>query len=137
MKIYKNSTWQQLCTRSWDKDEEHLTCKTMGYSNNGVDDNGTWYTDNNNSSNTSIHHNCSSLTKCGKNIDNNLQLCKGALAEFIGSHVKDEGNPFVMYGVTCTGDESELASCARIDGNFILTVKMTKGAQALCEPMLI
>ncbi|KAJ7388610.1 Hemicentin-1 [Desmophyllum pertusum] len=43
---------------------------------------------------------------------------KGALAEFIGSDVKDEGHPFVMSGVTCTGDESELASCARIDGKL-------------------
>ena len=55
---------------------------------------------------------------------------KGALAEFIGSDVKDEGNPFVMSGVTCTGGEPELASCARVDGKC----QDYKGAQALCEP---
>ena len=33
MEIYKNGSWQKLCTRSWDRDEENLTCKAMGYSN--------------------------------------------------------------------------------------------------------
>ena len=61
---------------------------------------------------------------------------KGALAEFIGSDVKDEGNPFVMSGVTCTGGEPELASCARIDGKRLNVdcQENDKGAEALCEP---
>lgn len=78
MEIYKNNTWQKLCTRSWDKDEENLTCKAIGYSNNGVYDNATWHTDNNNkTSNASIHYNCTTLTKCDNNSDNEVQLCKG------------------------------------------------------------
>ena len=77
MEIYQNSRWQKLCTSSWDKKEENLTCNAMGYSNDGVHGNGKWHTDNNNSSNASIHYNCTTLTKCGNNINNKVQLCKG------------------------------------------------------------
>jgi len=79
MQIYKNGSWQKLCTRSWDTYEENLTCKAMGYSANNVGyDNGMWHTDSSNTSNTSIHFNCTTLTECGSNIDSKTQLtCKG------------------------------------------------------------
>ncbi|XP_078342494.1 fibroblast growth factor receptor 1-like isoform X1 [Oculina patagonica] len=75
MEIYNNSSWEKLCTSSWDKDEERLTCKAMGYSNNGVYDNGTWHTEDK-TLNGSIHYNCTALSKCRKIVDNNEQLCK-------------------------------------------------------------
>ena len=64
-------------------------------------------------------------------------ICKqlgfqSALAEFIGSVVKSEGIPFLMSGVSCTGDESDLASCQRTDGEY--HCQDDKGAQALCVP---
>ncbi|KAJ7323794.1 Neurotrypsin, partial [Desmophyllum pertusum] len=148
MEIYKNSTWQKLCTRSWDKDEEHLTCKTMvtltmvfmimahvpvRLNGANIDDGGR----------VEVFY----KGKWGKDLPNKWDfndvkvICrqlgfKGALAEFIGSDVKDEGNPFVMSGVTCTGGEPELASCARIDGKLNIDCqKDDKGAEALCEPI--
>ena len=57
---------------------------------------------------------------------------KSAFAEFIGSGVKDEDIPFLMSGVSCTGYESDLASCKRSDGEY--QCQDDKGAQALCEP---
>ena len=39
-----------------------------------------------------------------------------ALAEFIGSNIKDGNITSVMVDVYCTGAEDELASCARTDG---------------------
>ena len=77
MEIYKNSSWQKLCTRTWDKDEENLTCKVMGYYNDGAYDNGTWHRNDKYTSNASIHYNCTTLTKCRSYIDNKVQLCKG------------------------------------------------------------
>ena len=75
------------------------------------------------------------------NIDDAEVICrqlgfKRAVAEFIGSDVKDEDSlPFVMSEVACTGDESELASCDRTDGKLNVDCqKGDKGAQALCEP---
>ena len=41
-----------------------------------------------------------------------------ALAEFIGSDIKDEGISFAMSDVSCTGEESELASSDRFDGKL-------------------
>lgn len=79
MEIYKNGSWQELCTRSWDTDEGNLTCKAMGYSKNVGYDNGMWPKDSNNASNTSVHLNCTTLTECGSNIDSKTQLCKGNL----------------------------------------------------------
>ena len=76
MEIYKNGSWQKLCTRSWDTNEETLTCKVMGYSNNTGYGNGTLYTESNNASDT-IHYNCTTLTECGSNIDRKTQLCTG------------------------------------------------------------
>ena len=57
---------------------------------------------------------------------------KGALAEFVGADVKNENIPVLMSNVSCTGGESELASCKRSDGDF--DCQDDKGAQALCEP---
>ena len=75
------------------------------------------------------------------NIDDAKVICRqlgfgGALAEFIGSDVRGEDSiPLVMSDVACTGDESELAFCDRIDGKFNIDCqKDDKGAQALCEP---
>lgn len=79
MEIYTNDSWKKLCTRSWDTGDENLTCEAMGYANNGVHDNGTWYSASNNASSTSVRYNCTTLTECGGNIDNNTQLCKGSL----------------------------------------------------------
>jgi len=76
MEIYKNSSWEKLCTRSWDTDEETLTCKVMGYSNNTGYGNGTLYSDSNNASDT-IHYNCTTLTECGSDIQGKTQLCTG------------------------------------------------------------
>jgi len=74
MEIYKNGSWQKLCTGSWDTDEEALTCKAMGYSN--ITGNGSLYTESNNASDT-IHYNCTTLTECGSDIDGKTQLCAG------------------------------------------------------------
>jgi len=78
MEIYKNGSWQKLCTKSWDTGEENLTCKAMGYSNNVGYDNGMWHTDSSNKPNRSIHLNCTTLTECRSNIEGKTQLsCKG------------------------------------------------------------
>ena len=55
-----------------------------------------------------------------------------AIAEFTGSDVEDSKRPFLMSGIECTGDEYEIASCARIDGE--VDCVGDSGAQALCEP---
>ena len=60
-----------------------------------------------------------------------------ALAEFIGSEVKDEGIPFAMSDVSCTGEESELASCDRVDKKLNIPLQCQsdgEGSQALCQP---
>ena len=76
MEIYKHGSWQKLCTRSWDTDEETLTCKVMGYANNTGYGNGPLYTERNNVSDA-IHYNCTTMTECGSNIDRKTQLCTG------------------------------------------------------------
>ena len=43
---------------------------------------------------------------------------KNAIAEFTGSDVEDRKLPFLMTEVSCSGQESELASCERIDGEY-------------------
>ena len=79
MEIYNNGSWQKLCIRSWGTAEENLTCEAMGYSSSGGYNNSTWYRDRSNAPNTSIIYNCTSLTKCGNDTDNEAQLCKGIL----------------------------------------------------------
>ena len=54
------------------------------------------------------------------------------LAEFFGMDTKDENISVAMSDVTCTGQESVLASCKRWDGNHRCSNNI--GAQALCEP---
>lgn len=61
---------------------------------------------------------------------------KVALAEFVGSDVKDEEVPFLMSKVSCTGGESGLTSCKRTDGEYDECID-DKGAQAICEPSKI
>ena len=41
-----------------------------------------------------------------------------ALAEFIGSDVKEDEIPFEMFDVACSGSEPQLASCPRTDENL-------------------
>ena len=57
---------------------------------------------------------------------------KSALAEFIGMNTKEENVPFAMSNVDCTGQESVLGSCKRLDGEHTCVDNI--GAQALCEP---
>nr|XP_058956060.1 vascular endothelial growth factor receptor 3-like isoform X2 [Pocillopora verrucosa] len=60
-----------------------------------------------------------------------------ALAEFIGSNVEDGNITSVMVGVSCNGEEVELASCPRIDGKLNVPGQCRgdgKGSQALCQP---
>lgn len=57
---------------------------------------------------------------------------KDALAEFTGSDVEENKLPFLMSEVSCTGDEPELAFCARTDGK--IDCQDDFGAQASCEP---
>ncbi|KAL9959666.1 hypothetical protein ACROYT_G033006 [Oculina patagonica] len=96
MEIYKNSSWQKLCTRSWDKDEENLTCKTMGYSNNGVYDNGTWHTEDN-TLNASVHYSCTTLTKCRKVVGNKEQLLCKVPVRLNGANMEYGGRVEVFY----------------------------------------
>ena len=58
---------------------------------------------------------------------------QSALAEFTGMDIKDETIPVAMSNVACTGQESFLASCKRLDGKHVECVDNV-GAQALCEP---
>ena len=57
---------------------------------------------------------------------------QSALAEFIANDTKDENISVAMSNVACTGQESVLASCKRLDGNHRCVDNI--GAQALCEP---
>ena len=58
---------------------------------------------------------------------------QSALAEFIGMDTKDENISVAMSNVACTGQESVLASCKRLDGKHIKCADNI-GAQALCAP---
>ena len=58
---------------------------------------------------------------------------RGALAEFItGMNTTDEDIPVVMSDIACTGQESVLALCNRLDGEHKCPEDI--GAQALCVP---
>ncbi|XP_022809370.1 hemicentin-1-like [Stylophora pistillata] len=60
-----------------------------------------------------------------------------ALAEFIGSDVEGENITTVIFDVSCTGNEVELASCTRSDGKLHVPGQCQgdgKGSQALCQP---
>ena len=58
---------------------------------------------------------------------------QSALAEFIGMDTKDENISIAMSNVACTGQESVLVSCSRLDGKHVKCADNI-GAQALCEP---
>ena len=77
MEIYTNSSWQKLCTSQWDEADLNLTCMAMGYYNNGVYANDTWYAERGNASKKSIYHNCTTPTTCQKNLAKKHQFCKG------------------------------------------------------------
>ena len=57
---------------------------------------------------------------------------QSALAEFIGVNTRNDTISVVMSNVACTGQESVLASCNRVDGKHNCMDNI--GAQALCEP---
>ena len=57
---------------------------------------------------------------------------QSAVAEFLGMDTKDKNISVAMSNVACTGQESVLASCKRLDGNHNCVDNI--GAQALCEP---
>ncbi|XP_068703720.1 uncharacterized protein [Montipora foliosa] len=58
---------------------------------------------------------------------------RGALAEFMtGMNTTDENIPAVMSDIACTGQESVLAQCNRLDGERNCPDDI--GAQALCVP---
>ena len=57
---------------------------------------------------------------------------RSVLAEFIDLNTRNDTISVVMSNVDCTGQESVLASCNRVDGKHNCTDNI--GAQALCEP---
>ena len=57
---------------------------------------------------------------------------QSALAEFIRMDTRDDTISVVMSDVACTGQESVLTSCKRLDGSQ--RCQNNIGAQALCEP---
>ena len=57
---------------------------------------------------------------------------QSAVAEFIEMNTIDHNISVVMSNVACTGQESVLASCKRLDGKHNCLDNI--GAQALCEP---
>ena len=70
-------------------------------------------------------------------LDDVKVVCKqlgfeGTLAEFTGLDLKGDDIPVLMSNVSCAGDESDLASCKRADGEY--DCRDDKGAEALCEP---
>ena len=73
LEIYKNNTWNKLCTPDWTEDENILTCMAIGYFDGSFYDN-VWYNDHNNAT---IRRNCSSLTNCMNANREKPQLCKG------------------------------------------------------------
>ena len=57
---------------------------------------------------------------------------QSALAKFIRMDTRDTTISVAMSDVACTGQESVLASCKRLDGRQRCRINI--GAQALCEP---
>ena len=55
-----------------------------------------------------------------------------AVAGLIGVNTRNDTISVVMSNVACTGQESVLASCRRLDGKDNCSDNI--GAQALCEP---
>ena len=57
---------------------------------------------------------------------------QSAVAESLRMDTKDENISVAMSNVACTGQESVLASCRRMDGNIWCSNNI--GAQAMCQP---
>ncbi|XP_022777828.1 receptor-type tyrosine-protein phosphatase kappa-like [Stylophora pistillata] len=76
MEIYTNNSWEKLCTSQWDEGDLNSTCMAMGYYNNGVYVNDTWYAKRGNASKKSSYHNCTIPTTCEKNLAKKQQFCK-------------------------------------------------------------
>ena len=49
----------------------------MGYYDNGVFSNDTWYAERGNASEMSTDYNCTIPTRCQNNLENKQQICKG------------------------------------------------------------
>ena len=76
MEIFSNSSWQTLCTSQWDDADKNSVCMAMGYYNNGVYANETWYAERGNAS-MSTHYNCTIPTTCQNNVVKKQQVCEG------------------------------------------------------------
>ena len=57
---------------------------------------------------------------------------QSVLAEFIAMYTRNDTISVVMSNIACTGQESVLASCNRVNGKHNCLDNI--GAQALCEP---
>nr|XP_058969437.1 scavenger receptor cysteine-rich domain superfamily protein-like [Pocillopora verrucosa] len=96
MKVFSNNSWQKLCTSEWDEADENLTCMAMGYYNNGVYANDTWYSERGNASEMSTHYNCTIPTTCQNNSEKKQQFCKVPV-RLNGANVEYGGRVEVFY----------------------------------------
>ncbi|PFX12207.1 Hemicentin-2 [Stylophora pistillata] len=96
MEIYTNSSWQKLCTSQWDEADLNLTCMAMGYYNNGVYANDTWYAERGNASKKSDYHNCTTPTTCQKSLAKKHQFCKVPV-RLNGANMEYGGRVEVFY----------------------------------------
>ena len=77
MEIYKNNTWEKLCSANWDDAEVDLTCRAVGYFNDSPDVNGTWQ-EGTNGSNATVYRSCTPVIHtCDNNTKDDPQSCKG------------------------------------------------------------
>ena len=125
MEIYKGNFWKKLCTSAWDKDESILTCMAVGYFENHVLE--TWHS-NSNTSNATVHSNCSSLTNCVNKNDGKPQLCKGTCSSRIVTCI----NMFffhnnvlpLLLSTYCTTRSRRPNSCDKVRVKFRFTTIM-------------
>ncbi|PFX13243.1 Scavenger receptor cysteine-rich domain superfamily protein [Stylophora pistillata] len=96
MEIYTNNSRQKLCTSQWNEVDLNSTCMAIGYYNNGVYVNGTWYAERRNTSKTSIYHNCTIPATCEKNLAKKQQFCKVPI-RLNGANVEYGGRVEVFY----------------------------------------
>ena len=104
MKIFSNSSWQKLCTNQWDEADENSTCMAMGYYDNGVFANYTWYAERGNASEISIDYNCTIPTRCQNNLGKKQQICKG----------NNELHSFHIYTISKEGNLIDLLTLRRL-----------------------
>ena len=77
MEIYRNNTWQRLCTNGWDKVEENLTCMAMGYHQTAFYENCSFHeTKNKDTTNTYMYYNCTKLTNCEEKLESKCSSAK-------------------------------------------------------------